>query len=103
MSTDADALLAAIRDTMDKHGLRQQDVAAECGITQGHLSKALRKEIPLGRKTEAAFRRWLEETSRRRTPDTDEEIRRLVDGLIAKPAPTKMQIMQLLKLLNAIL
>lgn len=95
-----DDLLKAVNERMARLRLRQEDVAAACGCTQGHLSKVLKHKAKLARKTEAALRRWLAGTDGGGGTDDAREVRELVERLVQGPAERRMRIMQLLRILD---
>jgi transcriptional regulator with XRE-family HTH domain len=63
---------------MRERGIRQEKLAHQTGISQGHLSKVLR-DLPMGRRTEGRLRQWLREGDEKTGPPlmTPEELRRL--------------------------
>jgi hypothetical protein len=61
--------------------LSQQGLARELGITQGHYSKLVRRQVPLASGAEAKLKAWLEQ-SQKQPHRQGEETERLA-GLIA--------------------
>lgn len=97
-----DEFLRTVTDRMAWLRVRQEDVAAACGCSQGHLSKVLTKKVKLAPKTEAALRNWLASLSDENNANNAQEVRDLVDRLLQGPSARRMQIMQLLRLINGI-
>ncbi|MGY0778895.1 hypothetical protein ACW7BC_13455 [Azospirillum argentinense] len=95
-----DDLLKAVNERMARLRLRQDDVAAACGCTQGHLSKVLKRKVKLAQKTEAALRGWLERTDGDGGTSDAREVKELVDRLVQGPVERRMRIMQLLRILD---
>lgn len=61
--------------------LSQQRLAGQLGMTQGHYSKLVRRQVPLAPAAEAKLKDWLEQ-SRNGSHRKDEETERLA-GLIS--------------------
>ncbi|MBP2229682.1 transcriptional regulator with XRE-family HTH domain [Azospirillum agricola] len=95
-----DDLLKAVNERMAQLRLRQEDVAAACGCTQGHLSKVLKHKVKLARKTEVALRGWLGSADGGDGTDDAREVRELVDRLVQGPAERRIRIMQLLRIID---
>ena len=99
MSTIADSLLAKVNLRRAGLGITQARLAATCGINQGHLSKVLAGKLKLAAKTEAALSAWLAETSDDVAGEST-EIHDIVERLAQAPLDRRMQIMQLLRIVD---
>lgn len=78
MTTDLIAKTETMRRLLR---LSQQELAQQLGVTQGHYSKLVRRQVPLAPAAETKLKDWLEQSHK----DSDrkgEETERLV-GLIA--------------------
>ena len=95
-----DDILAQVNARMTRLGASQNALGMMCGLSQGHLSKVLAGKLKLAEKTETVFRKWLDETAGDMNAETDVEIRRIVDRLIRAPASRRMQILQLLRIVE---
>lgn len=95
----SDDLLAKVTDKRMREGVTQADLAAACGMNQGHLSKVLAGKLKLATKTEAALSLWLIETTEGRR-DNNKEIRDIIGRLTRAPSGRRMEIMQLLRIVD---
>ena len=83
-------------------GTSQATVAASCAISQPHLSKVLSGKVRLASKTRGRLEAWISEAPRP-VPDRGVEgLQRLVLQLAEGPPKRTMQIMQLLRLVDAL-
>lgn len=48
-----------IKAAMLERGVRQQELARQCRLSQGHLSKVL-KSLPMGQRTRSRLQKWLD-------------------------------------------
>lgn len=100
-STVSTKLLQQVRERMLALGLTQESVAKACNLSQPHLSKVLSGKVAPGRKTRLVLERWLAAA-----PEADgrdgEELARIVQLLLAVRPERRMQIMQLLRLIQQI-
>lgn len=87
---------------MNELGLTQADVALACRITQPHLSKILSNNIKPGPKTEQALVEWLERTANSRDQKGGGRMAELIQRLGELAPRKKMQIMQLLEAVEAV-
>ena len=93
-------LLPLVAKKMSERGMRQQAVAAACGIDQGHLSKVLKKTVPLRKRTEERLRAWVE------APDAEDhdgdvpDMQAMLERFSKAPRARRMQIMQFLHLID---
>lgn len=92
--------LAEIRRRMSAERLTQTDLAAACGLTQPHLSKVLTEKVPLTGRTAHALADWL---ARHELFVPDETLLSIGRKLRDAPANQRMQIMQLLRLLDGLI
>jgi transcriptional regulator with XRE-family HTH domain len=92
-------LSARMRDI----GATQSDVARECGITQPHLSKVLRKKVKLAAKTSAKLEGWLTGNANRGQQQQVEPLKSLAIRIAALRPRRRMQIMQLLEAVDRLL
>jgi transcriptional regulator with XRE-family HTH domain len=88
-----------MRDT----GATQSDVARECGITQPHLSKVLRKKVKLAGKTSTKLAGWLAGDANRQQLQQVEPLKSLAIRIAALRPKRRMQIMQLLDAVERLL
>jgi transcriptional regulator with XRE-family HTH domain len=88
-----------MRDT----GATQSDVARECGITQPHLSKVLRKQVKLAGKTSTKLEGWLAGDANRQQLQQVEPLKSLAIRIAALRPKRRMQIMQLLDAVERLL
>jgi transcriptional regulator with XRE-family HTH domain len=88
-----------MRDT----GATQSDVARECGITQPHLSKVLRKQVKLAGKTSTKLEGWLTGDANRQQLQQVEPLKSLAIRIAALRPKRRMQIMQLLDAVERLL
>jgi hypothetical protein len=56
MQDKTDDVRKQLQQMLDGEGVSQQTLAARLGITQGHLSKVLRAEVPVSRRLNARAR-----------------------------------------------
>jgi hypothetical protein len=87
-----------MRDT----GATQSDVARECGITQPHLSKVLRKQVKLAGKTSTKLEGWLAGNANRQLQQV-EPLKSLSIRIAALRPKRRMHIMQLLDAVERLL
>lgn len=102
MSTVASDLLERVRERMAALRATQEEVASSCGLSQPHLSKVLSKKIKLAPKTQRLLAAWLTDG---RLPEEDsgtQELGQLVERLLEGPGERRMQIMQLLRILDGL-
>lgn len=99
MSTIPGDLCAQINARRTHLGVTQACLAAACGLNQGHLSKVLSGKLKLAAKTETALRAWLLETADGIVPE-DAEVHAIAERLSRTPSRRRMQIMQLLRLVE---
>ncbi|MBF0130058.1 MAG: hypothetical protein HQL33_08690 [Alphaproteobacteria bacterium] len=79
--------------------MTQAALAAACDLNQGHLSRVLARKLKLAAKTEAALRAWLARTAEE-VVTADADIRGIVERLASAPSERRMQIMQLLQIVE---
>lgn len=58
---DGKSVLAAVEARRHQDGLTQENVAAGCGITQGHYSKMVSGQVPVGKRAATLLEAWLAE------------------------------------------
>lgn len=98
-ATDKD-LVASVQRRMAARSITQRELASACGISQPHLSKILSRSVRLGRKAQGRLTDWMLRDDAGQTGGTDDELRRLLDRLLAGPEERRMQIMQLLEIVE---
>ena len=80
----------------------QAAVAAACAISQPHLSKVLSGRVKLAPKTRRRLEAWVSDPAAPMPGQDAEELRRLVIRLGEGSPERLMQIMQLLRLVDAL-
>lgn len=99
----ASTLLAKVKRRMSETGATQSDVAKACGLSQPHISRVLRQDLKLCRKTEARLQVWLDDAAGAhpgRAQDPMHSIAEKVDALSPK---RRMQFMHLLEAIDELL
>ncbi|WP_138918743.1 hypothetical protein [Nitrospirillum viridazoti] len=81
--------------------IRQTTLAHALQISQGHLSKVLKRRVNLTLKMERKLRAWLEAGTTQPTT-IDNELQQIIDRLMAAPTARRMQIMHLLKAIDGL-
>lgn len=102
MSTSANEFLERVRERMAALRVTQEGVAKSCGLSQPHLSKVLANKIKMGSKTQSLLATWMVMDAPKEDIGAPEELRQLVGRLLDAPTERRMQIMQLLRLLDAL-
>ncbi|MEG9500289.1 MAG: hypothetical protein MIN69_00180 [Methylorubrum extorquens] len=83
-------------------GASQAVVAAECAISQPHLSKVLSGKVKLAPKTRGRLEVWVSGPEALAAGRDAAELQRLVLRLAEGSSERTMQIMQLLRLVDAL-
>lgn len=97
------SLLAKVKRRMSETGATQSDVASACGLSQPHISRVLRQDLKLCRKTESRLQSWLDSAAGAppgRAQDPMHSIAAKVDALSPRK---RMQFMHLLKAIDELL
>ena len=92
---DEAELLSRVRARTAALALNQRELAAACGLSQPHLSKVLKGTIRLAPKTRRALETWLDDAPGRSVAGGG-----LFDRLLSGPGVRRIQLMQLLELLD---
>ncbi len=87
--------LAVLRTT-------QEGVAKSCGLSQPHLSKVLSNKVKLAPKTQRLLAAWLVDDKPAEDDYAAGELGQLVERLLEGSTERRMQIMQLLRILNSL-
>ena len=103
MSTPEDDLITLVTKKMRALGIGQQALAVACGKDQGHLSKVLCRKIGMGKKTEQALRSWLEADTAETIVNGEFDLAALVARFESAAPARRMQIMQLLRLIDSLI
>src|SRR5260370_20335635 len=77
------SLIVRLTARMRDIGATQSDVARECGITQPHLSKVLRKRVKLAGKTSTKLEGWLTDDANRHQEQQVEPLKSLAIRIAA--------------------
>jgi transcriptional regulator with XRE-family HTH domain len=93
---------------MAAHGVSQSALARECGLSQPHLSRVLNKRLKLRAKTRSRLEHWMAGSSvggpmQEGSVPTVQDLQQAVLRLGAKAPERRMQIMQMLKAIEAII
>ncbi len=85
----------------------QSSLARECRLSQPHLSRVLGKQLKLAPKTRSKLEAWLAKSDAARAPKggsapTREELENLIERLSSSSPDKRMQIMHLLRAIEAI-
>lgn len=102
MSTVASDLLERVRERMAALRATQEGVANSCGLSQPHLSKVLSYKIKLAQKTQRLLAAWLVDDQPAEDGGGAQELGQLVERLLEGSTERRMQIMQLLRILDAL-
>ncbi|MBB4039857.1 transcriptional regulator with XRE-family HTH domain [Microvirga flocculans] len=101
-STVPAELLQQVRERMLALRLTQESVAKACRLSQPHLSKVLSGKIAPGRKTRLLLERWLARAAPEASGGEAEALERIIQELLASRPERRMQIMQLLRLIQTL-
>lgn len=101
-STVPDDLLELIRERMASRRSTQQELAEACGLSQAHLSKVLSSKIKLASKTRRLLSAWLSSDTSAENAGVVVEIAQIVKRLTEGSQERRMQIMQLLRILDVL-
>lgn len=99
MSMVSADLLTKVKTQMRQLGLTQKGLASACNLDQGHISKVLSGKLKLADKTKTALTAWLAEKTDGETIDNS-EVHEIVERLTRAPSDRRMQIMQLLRIVD---
>jgi len=99
-STVPAEFLQQVRERMLALRLTQESVAEACGLSQPHLSKVLSGKVAPGRKTKLVLESWLARTAPEASGGEAKELARIIHELLATRPERRMQIMQLLRLIQ---
>lgn len=98
----ATEFLQQVRERMIALRLTQESVSKACRLSQPHLSKVLSGKVAPGRKTRLVLENWLARTAAEAAGGHDEELVRIIHGLLTARPDRRMQIMQLLRLIETL-
>lgn len=97
-----DEFLGRVRRRIEAEALSQAQVADACDLSQPHLSKVLAGRIKLARKTRAALTTWMGSGTRLGTAVDRDGWDDVVARLRSRDPGRVDQIMQLLRILDAL-
>ena len=100
MSMTDDDFITSVQQRMAARSMTQQALASACGLSQPHVSKVLNRQVKLRRKTRERLTVWMLRDGAVQAGSTDDELRLLLERLFAGPETRRMQIMQLLKIIE---
>ena len=98
----ASDLLERVRERMAALRATQEGVAKSCGLSQPHLSKVLSNKVKLAPKTQRLLAAWLVDDKAAGDSRAAEELGQLVERLLGGSNERRMQIMQLLRILDSL-
>lgn len=101
-STVSTEVLQQVRERMLALRLTQESVAKACRLSQPHLSKVLSGKISPGRKTRLVLESWLARTAPEASGGEADELGRIIHELLAARPERRMQIMQILRLIQTL-